>query len=88
MSDLPDDAGPQTLAIHAGEQPDERTGASSPNIVMSTTFRTQDAGAFSIKDFAGDMPYIYTRWGNPTTEQLQEKLRVLEAAEACLAFAS
>ena len=88
MSDLPDDAGPQTLAIHAGEQPDEQTGASSPNIVMSTTFRTQDAGAFSIKDFEGDMPYIYTRWGNPTTEQLQEKLRVLEGAEACLAFAS
>lgn len=88
MSNLPDDAGPRTLAIHAGEQPDEQTGASSPNIVMSTTFKAQDAGAFSIKDFEGDMPYIYTRWGNPTTEQLQEKLRVLEGAEACLAFAS
>jgi len=88
VSNLPDDAGPRTLAIHAGEQPDEQTGASSPNIVMSTTFKAQDAGAFSIKDFEGDMPYIYTRWGNPTTEQLQEKLRVLEGAEACLAFAS
>ena len=88
MSNLPKDAGPQTLAIHAGEAPDDQTGASSPNIVMSTTFKTQDAAAFSIKDFDGDMPYIYTRWGNPTVQQLQEKLRALEGAESCLAFAS
>ena len=89
MSRLPDDAGPQTLAIHAGEEPDEVSGASSPSIVMSTTFTTKDAEAFSIKDFdESDMPFIYTRWGNPTTNQLQEKLRVLEGAESCLAFAS
>jgi cystathionine beta-lyase/cystathionine gamma-synthase len=88
VSNLPKDAGPQTRAIHAGEAPDDRTGASSPNIVMSTTFKTQDAAAFSIKDFDGDMPYIYTRWGNPTIQQLQEKLRALEGAESCLAFAS
>ena len=89
MSRLPKDAGPQTLAVHAGEAPDEVSGASSPSIVMSTTFTTKDAEAFSIKDFdESDMPYIYTRWGNPTTNQLQEKLRVLEGAESCLAFAS
>jgi methionine-gamma-lyase len=89
VSNLPRDAGPQTLAVHAGEEPDEVTGASSPNIVMSTTFKTRDAEAFSIKDFdEHDMPYIYTRWGNPTVNQLQEKLRVLEGAESCLAFAS
>jgi methionine-gamma-lyase len=88
VSTLPEDAGPQTLAVHAGESPDEITGASSPSIVMSTTFKTKDAEAFSIKDFGDDMPYIYTRWGNPTIEQLQEKLRVLEGAESCLAFAS
>ena len=89
MSNLPKDAGPQTLAVHAGEEPDEITGASSPSIVMSTTFKTRDAEAFSIKDFdEHEMPYIYTRWGNPTVNQLQEKLRVLEGAESCLAFAS
>jgi len=88
VKNLPKDAGPQTLAIHAGEAPDDQTGASSPNIVMSTTFKTQDVAAFSIKDFDGDMPYVYTRWGNPTVQQLQEKLRALEGAESCLAFAS
>ena len=89
MKNLPKDAGHQTLAVHAGESPDELTGASSPSIVMSTTFTTKDAEAFSIKDFdESDMPYIYTRWGNPTVNQLQEKLCVLEKAESCLAFAS
>ena len=89
MKTLPKDAGHQTLAVHAGEGPDETTGASSPNIVMSTTFTTKDAEAFSIKDFdESDMPYIYTRWGNPTVKQLQEKLRAFENAESCLAFAS
>ena len=89
VSKLPNDARPQTLAVHAGEEPDEVSGASSPSIVMSTTFTTKDAEAFSIKDFdESDMPYIYTRWGNPTTNQLQEKLRMLEGADSCLAFAS
>ncbi len=88
MGKLPEDAGPQTLAIHAGEGVDEQTGASAPNLVMSTTFTTRDALAFSIKDFGDDMPYVYTRWGNPTVQQLQNKLAAIEGAEACLAFAS
>lgn len=88
MGKLPEDVGPQTLAIHAGEDVDEQTGASVPNLVMSTTFATRDALGFSIKDFGEDMPYIYTRWGNPTVRQLQDKLAAIEGAEACLAFAS
>ncbi len=35
-----------------------------------------------------DSPYIYTRWSNPTTAQLEEKLAALEQAEACIALAS
>jgi len=34
----PTPLGLQTIAIHAGEQPDPTTGASAPNLVMSTTF--------------------------------------------------
>ena len=30
--------GPNTLAVHAGEVPDPVTGASAPNLVMSSTF--------------------------------------------------
>lgn len=77
-----------TRAIHAGEEPDPTTGASAPNIVMSTTFVTEADASFSAEDFGPDTPYIYTRWGNPTIAQLERKLASLEGAEAAIAFAS
>jgi len=80
--------GLQTLAIHAGEQPDPLTGASSPNLVMSTTFVVDPDVSFSAEDFGADTPFVYTRWGNPTVAQLEQKLAALENAPAAIAFAS
>ena len=80
-----------TRAVHAGEQPDPTTGASSPALHMASTYVMHEPGGFSINniDTAGDdVPYIYTRWGNPTTNLLEEKLSALENAESCIAFAS
>jgi methionine-gamma-lyase len=81
-------AGSQTLAIHAGEAPDPATGASSPNIVMSSTFVTEKPEGFSAYELDEDSPFVYTRWANPTVRQLEQKMAVLEGAEACSAFAS
>ena len=53
--------GPSTLAVHAGEAPDPTTGASAPNLVMSTTFAMEEPAGFSINAFEGELPYIYTR---------------------------
>jgi methionine-gamma-lyase len=78
----------KTLAVHAGEAPDPVTGASAPNIVMSTTYIADPEASFSAEDFGEGTPYIYTRWGNPTIAQLERKLAALEGAEAGLAFAS
>ncbi len=80
--------GPRTLAIHAGEAPDPATGASSPNIVMSTTFVTEKPEAFSAYELTEDSPFVYTRWANPTVRLLERKVAVLEGAEAASAFAS
>ena len=80
--------GPNTLAVHAGEAPDPTTGASAPNLVMSTTFALEEPAGFSIGAFEGELPYIYTRWGNPTVRMLEEKLAALEGAEDCVAFGS
>jgi len=77
-----------TRAIHAGEAPDPVTGASAPNLVMSTTFVTDPGASFSAEDFGEATPFIYTRWGNPTVDQLERKLASLEEAEACIAFGS
>ncbi|MDR2463703.1 MAG: PLP-dependent aspartate aminotransferase family protein, partial [Verrucomicrobiales bacterium] len=84
---LPADIGDQTKAVHAGETPDPVTRASAPGIVMSTTFTVSAGTAFSAEAADGDA-FVYTRWGNPTLAQLEEKLAALEGAEAALTFAS
>lgn len=80
--------GINTLAVHAGESPDPATGASAPDIVMSTTFIAEPDATFSVEGFDEETPYIYTRWGNPTVAQLERKVAALEEAEGCIAFAS
>ncbi|MDD1694450.1 MAG: PLP-dependent aspartate aminotransferase family protein [Methanoregula sp.] len=80
--------GIRTDAIHAGESPDPVTGASAPSIVMSTTFIADAGASFSAEDFGENTPYLYTRWKNPTVDQLEQKLAALEGAEAALAFGS
>lgn len=81
-------AGEQTKAVHAGESPDPVTNASSPNLVMSTTFVADANAGFSVEHMEEGDAWIYSRWGNPTVHQLEEKLAVMEGAEAAVAFAS
>jgi len=82
------DKGVQTLSIHGGETPDAGSGASAPSLVMSSTFVVDEEVSFSANNLSSDAPFVYTRWDNPTTRQLEHKLALLERAEACLAFAS
>ncbi|MDR2799637.1 MAG: PLP-dependent transferase [Desulfovibrio sp.] len=80
--------GERTKAVHAGEFPDPGTGASAPNLVMSTTFVVDADTTFSVEGMGEEDPFVYTRWGNPTIRQLEKKLAVLEDAETAVAFAS
>ena len=80
--------GQQTTAIHAGEKPDSATRASSPNIVMSSSFVTDADTPFSAENLQEQTTFFYTREGNPTVQQLEQKLAALEGAEGCVAFSS
>jgi methionine-gamma-lyase len=80
--------GVRTQAIHAGESPDATTGASTPNLVMSSTFVVDEEVSFSAHNISDETPFVYTRWANPTTSQLESKLATLEGAAACVAFSS
>ena len=73
-----------TRAIHNGEEPDFREGASGDVAVpihLSTTFARLKAGSPT----AG---YEYTRSLNPTRKALEEKLAALDGAKYGLAFSS
>ncbi|PMG78441.1 methionine gamma-lyase [Shewanella sp. 10N.286.51.B7] len=76
-----------TLAIHGGHKK-EQFGALVTPLYQSATFvfdNAQQGGA----RFAGEEPgYIYTRLGNPTTDELERKMALLEGAESAAACAS
>ena len=80
--------GPRTTAIHAGEGPDPATGASAPNIVMSSTYVVDEPAGFSAHDLSDESPFLYSRWANPSVVSLERKIAALENTEACLCLAS
>ncbi|MEU5949531.1 cystathionine gamma-synthase [Micromonospora sp. NPDC047465] len=71
----------ETLAIHAGQDPEARTGAVIPPIYQTSTYAQDAVGA-------PRLGYEYSRSGNPTRDALQECLAALEGGSAGLAFAS
>ncbi len=84
--------GKATQAIHAGEartSSTEKTGIPLlPPIYQNSTFRFATAAECAEAFRDEESGYVYTRWGNPTQEVLEQKLAVLEAGEAALAAAS
>ena len=71
----------ETLAIHAGQEPEPRTGAVVPPIYQTSTYAQDAVGA-------PREGYEYSRTANPTREALQECLAALEGGRRGLAFAS
>lgn len=70
----------ETLAIHAGQEPDPLHGGVMPNIVLSTTFAQPEPGK--------PLRFDYSRSGNPTRQSLEACLAALEHAAFGFAFAS
>ncbi|MBW3098807.1 O-acetylhomoserine aminocarboxypropyltransferase [Pseudohoeflea coraliihabitans] len=77
-----------TLAIHAGAQPDPATGARATPIYQTTSYVFDDAdhaaSLFGLQAFGN----IYTRIMNPTQAVLEERIAALEGGTAALAVAS
>jgi len=71
----------ETLAIHAGQDPDPVTGAVVPPIYQVSTYAQDGVG----NPRAG---YEYSRTMNPTRTALEECLAALEGGARALAFAS
>lgn len=71
----------ETLAIHAGQEPDPRTGAVIPPIFQTSTYAQDAVGS-------PRLGYEYSRSSNPTRDSLQECLAALEGGTRGLTFAS
>jgi cystathionine gamma-synthase len=71
----------ETLAIHAGQDPDPMTGAVVPPIYQVSTYKQDGVGGTR----GG---YEYSRTANPTRKALEECLAALEGGAGGLAFAS
>ncbi|HEY1637286.1 MAG TPA: aminotransferase class V-fold PLP-dependent enzyme, partial [Rhizomicrobium sp.] len=82
------DYGFDTLAVHAGAQPDPATGARATPIYQTTSFVFEDAdhaaALFNLQVFGN----IYSRIMNPTNAVLEERIAALEGGRSGLAVAS
>ena len=74
------DYGFETLAIHAGQDPDPTTGAVVVPIYQTSTYVQSEVGVHQ--------GYEYSRSGNPTRTALETCLAALEGGRTGLAFAS
>ncbi len=86
----------ETLAIHAGQEPDPLTGAVVPPIYQVSTYKQDGVGGSRGGSLAGATSgpgrwiegYEYSRTANPTRGALEECLAALEGGLRALAFSS
>lgn len=80
MKKIERDLGFETLAIHAGQEPEPITGAVMPPIFLTSTYAQETPGV--------DKGYDYSRAGNPTRKKYEDCIAALEGARFGFAFSS
>ena len=84
---LPDGVGPATLGVRGGQQRTEFGEIAEP--MFLTQGYAYDRAADAEAAFAGELDiFTYSRYANPTVAAFEERMRLLEGAEACYATAS
>ncbi|SDG98505.1 O-succinylhomoserine sulfhydrylase [Nitrosomonas sp. Nm132] len=84
---MSDDLEPETLALHTGihrSQFNEHSEA----MYLTSSFVFESAAQAAARFSGKDPGNIYSRFTNPTVTAMQERLAVLEGAEACVATSS
>lgn len=71
----------ETIAIHAGRDPEPGSGAIAPGIVLSTNFEQATDGSYP-------GAFSYGRSGNPNRERLESAMTSLEGGASAVAFSS
>jgi O-acetylhomoserine (thiol)-lyase len=82
------DYGFDTLALHAGQEPDPTTTARAVPIYQSTSYVFNDTDHAANLFALSEMGNIYTRIMNPTTDVFEQRVAALEKGVGALATAS
>ncbi len=77
-----------TRSVHGTEHADESTGSVTTPIYQTSTFGFKKARDISRAAAGETGKFVYSRWDNPTTSVLEEKLADLEGAEEAAFFSS
>src|SRR4051794_19267775 len=79
----------ETDLVHAGERKDAPLGRPNSTPIYANSTYGYDSMAETDKVFTGEIKdYVYSRYGNPTVDALQEAMRVLEGGAVARAYAS
>jgi len=78
----------ETLAIHAGNIRDKQFGSLTLPIYQTSTFTFETAKQGADRFAGKEEGYIYSRLGNPVTNQLEQRVAALEGMEAAAATAT
>ncbi|MDU4962504.1 MAG: homocysteine synthase [Sporomusaceae bacterium] len=85
---LPENLRFDSLAVHAGQEPDPATGSRAVPIYQTTSYNFRDsehaANLFALREPGN----IYSRIMNPTTDVFEKRIAALEGGVGALAFAS
>jgi len=80
--------GSGTEAVWGGEVPAQSGAPTQPAIAQSVAFGYADVDSWQAVALGQEPGHIYSRNTNPTVKVLEEKVRLLEGAEAATSFAS
>ena len=83
-----EDLKPATLAVRAGEEAARAHRATQVPIVYSAAFGYPDVDSWVDAALGRTEGHIYTRNTNPTVAAFEEKVRILEGAEAATSFST
>lgn len=88
MTDTARPQGFDTIAIHAGADPDPATGARQVPIYQTTAYQFRDADHAAALFNLQEVGYIYSRLTNPTISALQARLAAIEGGAGAVACSS
>ncbi|MBE0369096.1 methionine gamma-lyase [Pseudoalteromonas aurantia] len=77
-----------TQCIHGPTHFDDPHGALTAPLYQTSTFKFKDAAQGAARFAGEEAGYIYTRLGNPTTTELEQKVAALEGMESAAATAT